>query len=126
MQLLCFLFIGPCKVGFPIRIPLRKFAQNCTLNVRNCTELRVVYRARNCAQVKTLMQSHSLSLKVVFWFHCFLVLTVQHLTFSLNFQVKIDGFDPEKFRVANSTSNPSSQQRQDKHSLLLIQTPSNM
>ncbi|XP_023333920.1 uncharacterized protein LOC111705564 [Eurytemora carolleeae] len=41
-------------------------------------------------------------------------------------KVKIDGFDPEKFRVANSTSNPRSQQRQDKHSLLLIQNPSNM
>ena len=126
MQLLCFLFIGPCKVGFLIRNTLRGTARNCTLIVRNCTELRGVYRARNCAQVKTLMQSHGLSLKVVFWFHCFLVLTVQYLTFSLNFQVKIDGFDPEKFRVANSTSNPSSQQRQDKHSLLLIQTPSNM
>ena len=123
MQLICFLFIGPCKVGFPIRIPLRKTARNCTLNVRNCTELRGVYRARLRASknlnAKSWLEFKSrLLVPLFFGSHC--------VTFSLNFQVKIDGFDPEKFRVANSTSNPSSQQRQDKHSLLLIQNPSNM
>ena len=41
---LCLLFIRPCKVGFPIGILLRGIAHNCS---------RGVYRARNCAQVKS-------------------------------------------------------------------------
>ena len=44
------------KLGFPIAIPLREIARNCSRVGRNRTELRAilgVYRALNCAQLKS-------------------------------------------------------------------------